>query len=90
MVNVAQYQIVATGSTVSQCEQEYIQLLSSSGVTQPEQLPQTQASGAVAEIRTAVIEGNSYYFLRLEGQEAFYAVNAAENPLAVILNVATR
>ena len=40
----------------------------------------------MAEIRTAVLDGNSYYFLRLEGQEAFYAVNAAENPLAVILN----
>ena len=27
MVNVAQYQVVATGNTVSQCEQEYIRLL---------------------------------------------------------------
>ena len=78
MVNVAQYQIVATGNTVSQCEQEYIQLLSSSGVTQPEQLPQTQTSGAVAELRTAVIEGNSYYFVRLEGEEIFYSISAAQ------------
>ena len=39
-----------------------------------------------AQIRTAVLDGNSYYFLRLEGQDTFYAVNAAENPLAVILN----
>ena len=90
MVNVAQYQIVATGSTVSQCEQEYIQLLSSSGVTQPEQLPQTKASGAVAEIRTAVIEGNSYYFLRLEGEEVFYSVSAAQNRGVVTLNVGDR
>ena len=90
MVNVAQYQIVATGSTVSQCEQEYIQLLSSSGVTQPEQLPQTQASGAVAEIRTAVIEGNSYYFLRLEGEEVFYSISAAQNRDVVTLNVGDR
>ena len=33
-----------------------------------------------------MLDGNSYYFLRLEGQDTFYAVNAAENPLAVILN----
>ena len=67
MVNVAQYQIVATGATVSQCEQEYIQLLSESGVTETEDLPQTEASGTVAEIRSAVLEGNTYYFVRLEG-----------------------
>ena len=57
MVNVAQYQIVATGGTVSQCEQEYIKLLSESGVTTTEELPQTEASGVIAEIRSAVLEG---------------------------------
>ena len=62
-------------------------MLSDSGVTQPEQLPQTRTSGAVAEIRTAVIEGNSYYFLRLEGGEVYYAVSASENPVAVLLNL---
>ena len=87
MVNVAQYQIVATGTTVSQCEQEYIQLLSESGVTETEDLPQTEASGTVAEIRSAVLEGNTYYFVRLEGEEVFYALSAADNPTAVILNV---
>ena len=87
MVNVAQYQIVATASTVSQCEQEYIRMLSEKGITQPEDLPQTEASGQVAEIRSAVLEGNTYYFLRLEGEEIFYSINAAKNPLAVILNV---
>ena len=87
MVNVAQYQIVATGATVSQCEQEYIQLLSESGVTETEDLPQTEASGTVAEIRSAVLEGNTYYFVRLEGEEVFYALSAADNTTAVILNV---
>lgn len=48
---------------------------------------QAEVSGVIAEIRSAVLEGNSYYFLRLEDGETFYAVNAAENPLAVILNV---
>ena len=90
MVNVAQYQIVATGATVSQCEQEYIQLLSESGVTETEDLPQTEASGTVAEIRSAVLEGNTYYFVRLEGEEVFYALSAADNTTAVILNVGDR
>ena len=39
MVNVAQYQIVATGSTVSACEQAYIKMLNEKGLAQQEQLP---------------------------------------------------
>ena len=86
MVNVAQYQIVATGGTVSQCEQEYIKLLSESGVTTTEELPQTEASGVIAEIRSAVLDGNTYYFFRLEGEDVFYSVSAAQSPAAVILD----
>ena len=91
MVNVQQYNIVETGGTVAECEANYRQALANSNLiedTEAEVVPSDQAevTGTVAEIRTAVLDGNSYYFLRLEGQEAFYAVNAAENPLAVILN----
>ena len=86
MVNVAQYQLVATGDSVSACEQKYIQMLTDKGVTRTEQLPQTQASGKVAEIRTAVIDGNSYYFIRLEGEEVFYSISAAQNREVVTLN----
>lgn len=87
MVNVAQYQIVATGTTVSSCEQTYIKLLSEKGITQPDVLPQTQASGPVAEIRTAVLDGNTYYFLRLEKEDVFYSLSAALNREVVTLNV---
>ena len=91
MVNVQQYNIVATGSTVAECEANYRRALADSGLISDgdaEAVPsdQEEISGAIAEIRTAVLDGNSYYFLRLEGQDTFYAVNAAENPLAVILN----
>ncbi len=90
MVNVAQYQIVATGSTVAACEQEYIRLLGEKGITSPEELPQTEASGVIAEIRTAVMDGNSYYFLRLQGEDVFYSVSAKDNRVAVILEVGDR
>ena len=91
MVNVQQYNIVETGSTVAECEANYRRALADSGLISDgdaEAVPsdQEEISGAIAEIRTAVLAGNSYYFLRLEGQDTFYAVNAAENPLAVILN----
>ena len=87
MVNVAQYQVVTVGPTVSQCEQEYIRQLAEKGITKTEQLPQTEAAGKAAEIRTAVLEGNTYYFIRLEGEEVFYSISAAQNREAVTLNV---
>ena len=87
MVNVAQYQVVATATTVAQCEQAYVRLLSDKGITQPEEVPQTTAQGTVAEIRSAVLDGNTYYFVRLDGEEVFYSLSAAKNELAVILNV---
>ncbi len=91
MVNVQQYNIVETGSTVAECEANYRRALADSGLISDgdaEAVPsdQEEISCAIAEIRTAGLDGNSYYFLRLEGQDTFYAVNAAENPLAVILN----
>lgn len=91
MVNVQQYNIVETGGIVAECEANYRRTLADNGLIsdgEAEAAPsdQEEVSGAIAEIRTAVLDGNSYYFLRLEGQDTFYAVNAAENPLAVILN----
>lgn len=87
MVNVEQYQIVATDTTVSGCEQKYISLLAEKGITLPEALPQTTASGVIAELRSAVLDGNTYYFIRLENEEIFYSISAAKNNVAVILNV---
>ena len=87
MVNVAQYQIAATGTTVAQCEQEYVRMLREGGVTQTEDVPQTEASGVIDDIRSAVMDGNSYYFIRLEGDATYYSLSAAANPVAVILNV---
>ena len=86
MVNVAQYQLVAVASSVSQCEQVYIDLLSQRGIVSEEERPETQISGVVDDLRSAVLEGSTYYFLRLEGGEVYYAVSASENPVAVLLN----
>ncbi len=85
MVNVAQYQLVATGTTVSACEQSYIQMLAEKGITTPEELPQTSNSGVVAELHSAVLDGNTYIFIRLQGEDVFYSVSAADNNVAVIL-----
>ena len=62
-------------------------MLREGGVTETEDVPQTVASGVIEDIRSAVMDGNSYYFLRLEGSDTYYSLSAAQNPIAVILNV---
>ena len=42
--------------------------------------------GAIADIRSAVLDGNSYYFIRLIGSDVYYSISAVEQPLAVILS----
>ena len=96
MVNVNQYQIVATGASVADCETNYRQMLlknslissdqSEIGVAPDAELEQTR--GVIAEIRSAVIEGTSVYYLRFEGEDTFSVyVSAAAVPLAPLLNV---
>ena len=87
MVNVARYDLVATGNTVDQCEREYVRMLADRGVSGSEELPQSGSSGVIADIRSAVLEGTTYYFIRLEGEQVYYSISAVANPIAVLLNV---
>jgi hypothetical protein len=92
MVNVAQYQIAKTGSTVAECEVNYRQALAEANLIEEDraELDQPEAdnqvTGQVAEIRSAVMDGTTYYFIRLEGSEEFYMFSASEVPLAILLN----
>ncbi len=93
MVNVQQYQIVATGNTVADCQRRYHELLVEnqilSGQEPEEEKPKEEAvsiSGKVEEIRAADMEGDTVYFLKLEKGEAYYMVNARTYPAAVLLN----
>ncbi|MCX7615248.1 MAG: CvpA family protein, partial [Clostridiales bacterium] len=87
MVNVGQYQIVATGTSVAACQQAYVKLLMQNGIIKTDVPAQTQVTGKIAEIRTAVREGNSYYYLRLDGQKIFYVISAASSENVIVLNV---
>lgn len=90
MVNVSQYQIVSVGSTVSQCEQTYLNQLNEKGLASKEEIPQTEAGGVIDEIRSAVIGGNTYYYFRLIGEDIFYRISGADSQLAVILSKGDR
>lgn len=90
MVNVSDYQITATGSSVAQCQQNYEVLLEENGVqvTQPdaEIRDKETISGTVAEIRSAVVDGNTIFYFSL-GDGIYYAVSAQSCQNAVIVNV---
>ena len=91
MVNVSDYQITATGTSVAQCQQNYEQLLSQNGVqvTAPaldDAAEQETISGTVTEIRSAVVDGNTIFYFALGG-DVYYAVSAQSCQQAVIINV---
>ena len=90
MVCVEQYQLVATGRTVTECETNYLQLLRQNGVTAkltagaaPEE---EEFIGTIAEIRSAVKNGTTYYYVRLEDQDGFYAFPVTDDDAVVLLN----
>lgn len=86
MVNVAQYQIVATGVTVAECESNYLKLLAQAGISTEEDLQKHEAEGIVEEIRTMVVEGTTYFCIRLTGENVFYAISAANYPEVIALD----
>ena len=100
MVNVSQYQIVATGSSVMECEANYRAMLGRSGLiseAQTELTPTETAelhkySGTIIDIRGAVIDGNSVYYLYVLGVNApdsgvVFRASAARIPYAPLLSV---
>lgn len=92
IVNVSQYQIVATGATVADCESNYRVMLARNGLIDQSDTDitpsgQGQVTGTIAEIRSAVVEGNTWYYLRLQDGTVYYAISAADDKNAVILSV---
>ena len=83
MVNVQNYNVVATGATLPECQNNYAKLLRQEGLSQQ---GQQGVEGVIDEIRTAVIDGNSWYYFRLIGEDWFYAVSANQCETAVILD----
>lgn len=97
MVNVQQYQVVATGYTLEECQDNYhAQLLSNKLVTetQPdtpvEPEPEKQAvsvTSTITDIRSANISGNTIFYFRLDDASVYYTVSAKDYPITAILNI---
>ena len=80
MVNVQKYQIVAIGDNVSQCEENYLELLFSNGVKQVEEDTREvkTVTGQITRIAQAVIDGTSHYYLMLDGSDDIFDVSVVD------------
>lgn len=80
MVNVQKYQIVAIGDSVSQCEENYLELLFSNGVKEVEKdTREVKAiTGKITKIAQGVIEGTSHYYLMLENSEDIFDASVVD------------
>lgn len=91
MVNVQRYQLVAIGDTVQQCEKQYIGLLNTNGLSEnAAELTTQSTTGVISKIAQGVIEGNSHYYLMLEGSDEIFDVSVVEFLDVIKYNVGDR
>ena len=76
MVNVQKYQIVATGDTVSECEEQYTSLMYENGIKEVEEDTREilTAEGKITKIAQGVVAGNSHYYIMIEGSDGIFDV----------------
>lgn len=87
MVNVEQYQLVATGATFEECEKEYIKLLQSKNMVEINEGEKLVSEGTIVDIRSAVKDGTSYYYLKLDNSLNYYVVTLVQYEPVVMLNI---
>ena len=74
MVNIQKYQNVAIGDTVSACQDAYVKLLNTSGITAGNESDFKTVTGTIQRIAQSVIDGNSHFYLVLNGHPEIFDV----------------
>ena len=74
MVDIERYQNVAVGDTVAETQKTYESLIAADGGSADSGAPAKtfEASGTIATVAQAVIEGNSHFYVTLEGDDHIY------------------
>lgn len=80
MLNIEKYQTVAIGDTVSECEANYKQMLTQSGIVVEKPKETSRLTGVITKMVPVVIEGNSHYYIMLENKSVIYDINVKDNP----------
>ena len=99
LIHVNQYnKIGATSTDLNTCLQNYRNELKANGIAvKEEQVPSTETpdtpaldgtpvTGAIADIRDADFDGNTVYFIKLEGVDNYFEIPASKDKTVVILN----
>lgn len=87
MVNIEQYTIVAIGDTITECERNYISQLKDSHLVSSDSEVAGKASGVISKIAQVVVEGNTHYYMMLEGYNDIFDINVSENIEIIKYNV---
>jgi len=92
MINVAMYQIVATGNTIKDTKVEYRKLLTENNieVLHEESVDVefgNRIKGKVVDIKTAIKNGNTHYYIKLENGPSYYELNILDNDRVVLLEI---
>ena len=72
-VDVQQYQIVGTGSTVEESRQDYLNKLKKENVNTT-QVEATTVSAIVSKVSSAVVDGNTCYYILLEDNNQVFTI----------------
>ena len=88
-VDVQQYQVVGIGNTVDAARENYISKLGDEDieVTDTEPAKERTVSGKITAINTAVVDGNTKYYIMVEGDENVYTVDISMSNKLPFANV---
>ena len=80
MVNVQKYQVVAIGNTVSECEENYNDLMYENGIKkQAEDTREVKTlSSKITKIAQGVVDGDSHFYIMLEGSDDIFDVSVVD------------
>jgi hypothetical protein len=83
MLNIERYQTVAIGDTVNECETNYKQMLSDNGIVSEKPKETSRITGTITKLVPVVVDGNSHYYINIDGSNVIYDVNVKENPAII-------
>ena len=86
LVKMSQYQIVVTADTMNECLVKYRTALKDNGQTVTE-IETEDISGIVEDIRTANIDGTTYFYIKIENNPIYYAFSIIDNEEIVLVDV---
>ena len=80
-VDIAKYQNVAVGATIAEAKNEYLRMVENETEESTEKPEETEITGSISELASAVVSGNSYYYFKIKGDDTLFVadINISKN-----------